>query len=94
MNQSVIFTDLVDVTDVGVSFYAQQQGQNITCRISFSQLGLLAQEANCDVVNAKTLFEEYRFDMEDWAESLIAEEAFNDQGEIILTNQNKLSTAG
>jgi hypothetical protein len=88
MNQSVIFTDLIDVTDVGVSFYAQQQGQNITCRISFSHLGRIAQGMSCDSGNAKNLFEEYRFDMEDWAESLIAEEAFNEQGEIILTSQN------
>jgi hypothetical protein len=87
MNQSVIFTDLIDVTDAGVSFYAQLQGQNITCCISFSQLGVLAQEVNCHAANAKVLFEQYRFDIEDWAESLIAQEAFNEQGEILLTSK-------
>jgi hypothetical protein len=87
MNQSVIFTDLIDVTDAGVSFYAQQQGQNITCRISFSQLGVFTQEVNCHSGNAKALFEEYRFDMEDWAELLIAQEAFDERGEIQLTSQ-------
>ena len=78
MNQSVIFTDQVYPETNQVKFIAQQQGVNINCYASFSVISELCGS------NVVCLFEQCRFDLEDQAEALIEQEAFNDSGDIIL----------
>lgn len=84
MNQSVIFGDTLTLAKQGVYFTAQQQGQSITCYISSDSLARLADKPSIAIEQIESLFEEYRFDIEEWAEILIASEAYNEQDEIHL----------
>ncbi|MGI2106079.1 DUF1488 domain-containing protein [Shewanella frigidimarina] len=84
MNQSVIFTDQVYPETNQVKFIAQQQGININCYASFSVISELCDKQVVSGSNVVCLFEQCRFDLEDQAEALIEQEAFNDSGDIIL----------
>jgi hypothetical protein len=84
MNQSVIFSDTLTLAKQGIFFTAQQQGQTITCYISCDNLARLAGKLSIAMEEIESLFEEYRFDIEEWAETLINNEAFNEQDEIHL----------
>ncbi|MGP1834947.1 DUF1488 domain-containing protein [Shewanella frigidimarina] len=84
MNQSVIFTDQVYPETNQVKFIAQQQGVNINCYASFSVISELCDKQVVSGSNVVCLFEQCRFDLEDQAEALIEQEAFNDSGDIIL----------
>ncbi|MDF0535378.1 DUF1488 domain-containing protein [Shewanella yunxiaonensis] len=86
MNQSVIFNEQVRWLAKldALEFIAQLQGNLIKCRVSrrylqqFSELNLHSEH---EIVNA---FECQRFDLEDMAETLITEEAFDGEGNISL----------
>ncbi|ABI69898.1 DUF1488 domain-containing protein [Shewanella frigidimarina] len=84
MNQSVIFTDQVYPETNQVKFIAQQQGVNINCYASFSVISELCDKQVVSGSNVVCLFEQCRFDLEDQAEALIEQEAFNCSGDIIL----------
>ncbi|HBF45892.1 DUF1488 domain-containing protein [Shewanella frigidimarina] len=84
MNQSVIFTDQVYPETNQVKFIAQQQGVNINCYASFSVISELCDKQVVSGSNVVCLFEQCRFDLEDQAEALIEQEAFNGSGDIIL----------
>jgi hypothetical protein len=84
MNQSVIFTDQVFIEVDKVRFIAQQQGMHINCYVSFSAISELCDKQVVSEGNAMCLFEQCRFDIEDQAEALIEQEAFNDSGDIVL----------
>ncbi|QSX37321.1 DUF1488 family protein [Shewanella sedimentimangrovi] len=85
MNQSIIFTDLVEWLPVErqVRFIAQQNGVNIGCLVGLPLLTKLS-GTQADETNAMQLFEDVRFDLEDKAESLIEDEAFDEEGQIRL----------
>ena len=83
MNQSVLFNDQFDVNPQGIYFNAQQQGMQIVCFIGFETLSKLADRA-VDVKNAATIYEEYRFDIEELAEQAIDHEYYQDDGSIKL----------
>lgn len=84
MNQSVIFSDHLFIETNQVRFIAQLQGMNINCFASFGIISKLCDHQDVSQHNAAGLFEQCRFDLEDKAESLIEQEAFNDSGEIIV----------
>jgi len=85
MNQSIIFTDLVDwlPAEQQIKFIAQQHGLNIVCLAGLPLLTKLS-GIPADETNALQLFEALRFDLEDMAELLIEDEAFDEQGQIRL----------
>lgn len=82
MNQSVIFSDQLFIEADKVRFVAQQQGVNINCYASFSAISMLCEQQEVNPSNVVNLFERCRFDLEDKAEALIEQEAFNDKGDI------------
>ncbi|WP_144211776.1 DUF1488 family protein [Shewanella donghaensis] len=91
MNQSVIFTDLVEWDELQqtVIFIAQVQGMNVNCIIPIAKLLEKTQDKASDVVQMQqehvlALFERVRFDFEDLAEELIEAEEFDEQGNILL----------
>ena len=83
MNQSLIFGDDVTVGENTVIFTAQQQGQNINCKISFVALGELSL-LQVNIHNAAMVFEQVRFDIEELTEQAIKDELFEDDGSILL----------
>jgi hypothetical protein len=85
MNQSIIFNDQLTIETNRVKFIAQQQGSNISCCACFSLISQLCDNQLVNAANVATLFELCRFDLEDKAERLIQQEAFNHDGEIMLT---------
>lgn len=86
MNQSIIFSDDATWDDelASIQFTGQQQGMTILCYISLNELSQLSQEV-VEQQQAKSVFEQYRFDIEDLAEELIEQEAFDEKGRIICT---------
>lgn len=84
MNQSIIFTDLQrwDSGTQQVVFAAQVMGANINCRVSLEQLSNLAGRKIEFESEALTIFDEYRFDIEEEMEELIEKESFDENGEI------------
>ncbi|WP_298776517.1 DUF1488 domain-containing protein [uncultured Shewanella sp.] len=91
MNQSVLFSDLQEwnTQHICIDFPAQVQGANIQCRIGLASLVrisnsvLNANDHNISV-KALALFDDYRFDIEEEVEMLIAQEAFDEHGRITL----------
>ncbi|WP_394497579.1 DUF1488 domain-containing protein [Shewanella sp. ENK2] len=86
MNQSILFTDIVDWHDAQqkLSFVAQVQGMNVTCMIKAETIEKLAAIKIENSQQALAAFEQIRFDIEDLAEELIESEAFDEQGMIQL----------
>ncbi|ABO25592.1 DUF1488 domain-containing protein [Shewanella loihica] len=84
MNQSIIFTEQLtwDVQLSAIHFTAQQQGMVIDCYIGQKVLEHLAAEKINNSEQALSLFEQFRFDIEEQAEKLIEQEAFDVQGHI------------
>jgi len=84
MNQDILFADLQtwDSERKAVCFPAQQAGALIRCWVSLAWLENQAGSPLADEAAMLTAFAEYRFDLEEMAESLIEEEAFNATGEI------------
>lgn len=87
MNQSILFPDLQTWQEDKqyITFPAQQSGLMITCIINLDNLSELTGEAIKDKNQALLAFEEYRFDIEELAEQLIEDEAFNNDGQICIT---------
>ncbi|MGS0695834.1 DUF1488 domain-containing protein [Shewanella sp. 0m-4] len=91
MNQSILFPDLQDWDQLSqtVIFPVQVQGVNIECRISLAKLAslsstkILAEELDIES-KALALFEQYRFDIEEEVETLIEQEAFDEQARTVL----------
>ncbi|PMG30904.1 hypothetical protein BCU94_10650 [Shewanella sp. 10N.286.52.C2] len=92
MNQSVIFTDLVEwnTQQQTMLFSAQVQGMNINCIVSKEKLLQLisseqtAAEQPMQAELALAIFERVRFDLEDIAEEMIEAEEFDPQGNITI----------
>ncbi|MCL1068073.1 DUF1488 domain-containing protein [Shewanella olleyana] len=84
MNQSIIFTDIVEWNEATktLSLIAQVQGMNVTCLITSARLERLASLTIQNEQEALTAFEQVRFDIEDIAEALIESESFDEQGYI------------
>ncbi|MGB2078205.1 MAG: DUF1488 domain-containing protein [Vibrio sp.] len=86
MNQAIIFSD--DVTwnekDQQLIFIAQVSGQVVECVVSHQKLQQLAQKVVHGVEDAFVAFEVCRFDLEEEAETLIQDEAYNEFGQVIL----------
>ncbi|WP_418641814.1 DUF1488 domain-containing protein [Vibrio chaetopteri] len=86
MNQSILFSDQLEWNqELGVvEFHAQQAGVLIVCLVG---LEILARLNDLNVVTKELAFECFeavRFDLEEIAESLIEDEAFDEQGRVIV----------
>lgn len=84
MNQSILFPDIHqwNEQEQTVRFPAQQGGALIECRISRSELEKVCGLSITGAEQAVSLFQQFRFDIEELAESLIEDEDFNLSGEI------------
>ncbi|TOG20808.1 DUF1488 domain-containing protein [Vibrio parahaemolyticus] len=86
MNQSILFPDMQSWDEVSqsVSFAAQQSGALIECFVTKQKLEKLS-GSELDTEQAViAAFIDYRFDLEEIAEELIEDEAFNEEGHIII----------
>ncbi|MGF1726440.1 DUF1488 domain-containing protein [Photobacterium nomapromontoriensis] len=86
MNQDIIFADLQswDRQRQAVNFPAQQAGALITCWVSVSWLEQQCDQALTDEATILSVFFQFRFDLEELAEALIEDEAFNQDGDIVI----------
>lgn len=86
MNQSILFPDIQswDESSQSVSFPAQQSGALIECYVTKQKLAKMNGSVVDDADQAITAFIACRFDLEEIAEALIEEEAFNEEGHIII----------
>ncbi|MCG2839250.1 DUF1488 domain-containing protein [Photobacterium sp. WH77] len=86
MNQDILFADLQswDSERQAVCFPAQQAGALIRCWVRLDWLEKKAEMALTDEAAILAAFAEYRFDLEELAESSIDEENFNQDGEIMI----------
>lgn len=84
MNQSILFADIHswDEEHQVVVFPAQQAGALIECVVSLAELSRLSGQAIDSGQQALALFAEWRFELEERAEALIEDEAFNQRGQI------------
>ncbi|HBH7908659.1 TPA: DUF1488 domain-containing protein [Vibrio parahaemolyticus] len=86
MNQSILFPDMRSWDEVSqsVNFAAQQSGALIECFVTKQKLEKLS-GSELDTEQAViAAFIDYRFDLEEIAEELIEDEAFNEEGHIII----------
>ncbi|KDM91429.1 DUF1488 domain-containing protein [Photobacterium galatheae] len=86
MNQDILFAD-IQTWDSGrqaVCFPAQQAGALIRCWVSLIWLEKQAGEVLTDEAAILTAFTSYRFDLEELAESMIEDEDFNQDGEVMI----------
>ena len=90
MNQAILFSDneRYNPTLLQVEFEAQCQGALITCIISVDNLfqlndkNLKSQDTSeTEILNS---FESSRFDIEELAEQMINDQAFNEDGQVYL----------
>ncbi|MEF1335769.1 DUF1488 domain-containing protein, partial [Vibrio rotiferianus] len=79
MNQSILFPDMQSWDEVSqsVNFAAQQSGALIECYVTKQKLEKLSGSAIGDEQAAIEAFVDFRFDLEEIAEELIEDEAFN-----------------
>lgn len=86
MNQDIIFADLQswDPQRQAVNFPAQQAGALIMCWVSRSWLEQQCGQALTDEAATLATFSQFRFDLEELAETLIEDEDFNPDGEIVI----------
>ena len=90
MNQAILFSDNERYNSAlqQVEFEAQCQGALITCVISVDNLFQLNDEKFKSQDTSETeilsLFESTRFDIEDIAEQMINDQAFNEDGKVYL----------
>ncbi|AWA99017.1 MULTISPECIES: DUF1488 domain-containing protein [Vibrio] len=86
MNQSILFPDMQswDKTLQAVNFTAQQSGALIECYVTKQKLEKLSGSLVETEQAAIKVFIDYRFDLEEIAEELIEDEAFNEEGNIII----------
>ncbi|KIP65286.1 MULTISPECIES: DUF1488 domain-containing protein [Vibrio] len=86
MNQSILFPDMQswDEASQSVNFAAQQSGALIECYVTKQKLVKLSGSLIETEQAAIKVFTDYRFDLEEIAEELIEEEAFSEEGHIII----------
>lgn len=86
MNQSILFPDMQswDEASQSVNFAAQQAGALIECYVTKHKLEKLSGLIIGNEQAAIEAFVENRFDLEEIAEELIEDEAFNEEGHIII----------
>ncbi|UTV27709.1 DUF1488 domain-containing protein [Photobacterium atrarenae] len=84
MNQDILFADIQhwDNAKQAVSFPAQQAGALITCWVSRAWLEQRAAQPLHQEADILAAFAASRFDLEELAEDLIEDEAFNAEGAI------------
>ncbi|WP_136487773.1 DUF1488 domain-containing protein [Vibrio sp. H11] len=84
MNQSILFPDIQRWDEVlqAVVFPAQQSGALIECVVPLTELSRLSGRVVEGSQQALDTFAEWRFDLEESAEALIEDEAFNQYGQI------------
>lgn len=87
MNQSILFPDMQswDNASQSVRFTAQQSGALIECFITKQKLEQLSGSVIEGEQIAINIFLDYRFDLEEIAEVLIEDEAFNSKGHVIIS---------
>ncbi len=86
MNQSILFPDMQswDEPSQSVRFPAQQSGALIEC---YATKQKLVKISGSDIKNEQQAVEVFiacRFDLEDIAEELIEDEAFDEEGHIVI----------
>ncbi|YCO03702.1 DUF1488 family protein [Vibrio sp. VNB-15] len=86
MNQSILFPDMQswDEASQSVNFVAQQSGALIECYVTKQKLEKLRGSLIETEQAAIKVFTDYRFDLEEIAEELIEDEAFDEEGHIII----------
>lgn len=86
MNQSILFNDDAQWLEAEqtIMFTAQQMGMAIECHVSLNKIAAWLNLPITDIGDKLAAFEQCRFDIEDIAERLITQEAFNPQGQIII----------
>ncbi|WP_447066694.1 DUF1488 domain-containing protein [Vibrio alginolyticus] len=86
MNQSILFPDIQSWDEVSqsVNFSAQQSSALIECFVTKQKLEKLSGSLIETEQAAIKVFTDYRFDLEEMAEELIEDEAFNEEGHIII----------
>ncbi|MBR9789298.1 MAG: DUF1488 domain-containing protein [Vibrionaceae bacterium] len=86
MNQSILFPDIQSWNEPlqSVNFPAQQSGALIECYVTKQKL---AKMSGSDVEGEQQAVEAFialRFDLEEIAEELIEDEAFDEEGHIVI----------
>ena len=86
MNQSILFPDIQSWDEVSqsVNFSAQQSGALIECFVTKQKLEKLSGSLIETEKAAIHVVTDYRYDLEEMAEELIEDEAFNEEGHIII----------
>ncbi|HCH0960038.1 DUF1488 domain-containing protein [Vibrio owensii] len=86
MNQSILFPDMQSWNEASqsVNFAAQQSGALIECYVTKQKLEKLSDSLIETEQAAIKVFTDYRFDLEEIAEELIEDEAFDEEGHIII----------
>ncbi|MBE3657668.1 transcriptional regulator [Vibrio navarrensis] len=86
MNQAILFPDIQswDEKRQVVQFAAQQSGALIQCFVEKAKLEQLTMTTIANQEQALSVFAQCRFDLEEIAEELIEEEAFDDEGHIVI----------
>lgn len=84
MNQSILFPDIQEWNPEleAVVFPAQQSGALIECLVSMQELQKISGVDINSEEEALAAFADVRFDLEELAEELIEDEAFNQSGQI------------
>ncbi len=88
MNQAILFDDqlTIDWAAGTVRFDAQWAGQIVPCLISIAELQQRSGDLLANAEQAAAVFEQLRFDLEEEAEALIEDEAFDVQGMVWLSH--------
>ncbi len=86
MNQSILFPDIQswDEPSQSVRFPAQHSGALIECYVTKQKLVKMSGSDIKSEQQAVEVFIACRFDLEEAAEELIEEEAFDDEGHIVV----------
>ncbi len=86
MNQSILFPDIQswDESSQSVNFPAQQSGALIECYVTKQKLVKMSGSDIQGEQQALEAFIALRFDLEEVAEELIEDEAFNEEGHIVI----------
>ncbi len=84
MNQSILFPDMQEWNSEleAVIFPAQQSGALIECVVTVKELVKISGTSINSEKEALDVFADVRFDLEELAEELIEDEAFNQFGQI------------
>ncbi|MGF1759734.1 DUF1488 domain-containing protein [Photobacterium sagamiensis] len=86
MNQDILFADIQswDNDKLAVNFPAQQAGALIICWVSLQWLQQKTAQKLTKESDILAMFSANRFDLEELAEALIEDEAFDSEGHILI----------